>query len=513
MAAAEEVTRLRTQIAEMSAQQRDWDDAWRNGKEALMRVHAQELQNQREAALEEAERHVERELRELRDKCGDLSRDKMLLEEEVSKMRRTSEQLEVVHSALADARAELRNREGEASLRAMEFGEMEAEMLRERERREKLEKKLKKNGGGISAEEAGRLAAEAAAREVGHIYVLCATLFSPTSIGVSLSAHFSPRGLVHSVFRAFGLKSHSANSMRIQAVHRPNAQTQLFPNQPTPSDKNIRCSYTENARPGRRELNVLVTYDFCREDPRREEALAHEAGERTKLEGVVKALREKMKNVLSDEKLREALEALRRREKETTAECERLRKELAALRAAAAAASSATANGTKDETAALAPPQQDHVNFGAYVQKRREGKHREAKNMAKRAAAQTKRYFGINNDNNNGVGGGVVGGVGGKFGGVCTGVRSKSPSTAPVPLARKTVMGGGMTMNGAGGAGGGVGRENGGVGAGLGSTTALPPVTMTENSGVSIGGDVVGAGGGHTASTTIRHGRRRGGVQ
>lgn len=45
--AAEEVARLRTQIEEMEAQQREWDDAWKKGKEALLRVHAQELQNQR----------------------------------------------------------------------------------------------------------------------------------------------------------------------------------------------------------------------------------------------------------------------------------------------------------------------------------------------------------------------------------------------------------------------------------------------------------------------------------
>lgn len=45
--AAEEVLRLRAKMDEMAAQQKDWDEAWKNGKEALLRVHAQELQNQR----------------------------------------------------------------------------------------------------------------------------------------------------------------------------------------------------------------------------------------------------------------------------------------------------------------------------------------------------------------------------------------------------------------------------------------------------------------------------------
>lgn len=45
--AGEEVLRLRGKMDEMAAQQKDWDEAWKNGKEALLRVHAQELQNQR----------------------------------------------------------------------------------------------------------------------------------------------------------------------------------------------------------------------------------------------------------------------------------------------------------------------------------------------------------------------------------------------------------------------------------------------------------------------------------
>lgn len=119
-----------------------------------------------EAALKEAEGKVERELFGLRDQCGELSRDKLLLEEEVRRLRRTQEHLEIAQAALSSAKAELRNQEGEASTRAAAFEKMEAELFQERERREQLEKKVKKNGGA-SAEEASRLAAEAAAREVG----------------------------------------------------------------------------------------------------------------------------------------------------------------------------------------------------------------------------------------------------------------------------------------------------------------------------------------------------------
>jgi hypothetical protein len=252
---------------------------------------------------------------------------------------------------------------------------------------------------------------------------------------------------------------------------------------------------------------------------------AHEAGERTKLECVVKALRDKMKNsdsAGSEElrRMREAHESLKKREKEVTSECERLRKELAAaLRAA----------GVGDGESGAAPP--DHVNFGAYVQKRREGKHGEAKSMAKRAA-QTNKRFGVNDNNgSNNIKNSNVGGSGGG--------RAKSPTPAPAPApppARKMAKGGGMTMKGGGA---GAGREAGeaagaagllaaglkgagsagslaGAGAGLAGLGAgalgagRGGLGFGGGSGVGVGVDVVG--GGPHSTTTVRHGRRRGGV-
>jgi hypothetical protein len=54
---------------------------------------------------------VAKELRGLRDQCGELSRDKLLLEEEVRKLRRAQEHLEIAQTALSTAKAEIRNRE------------------------------------------------------------------------------------------------------------------------------------------------------------------------------------------------------------------------------------------------------------------------------------------------------------------------------------------------------------------------------------------------------------------
>jgi len=44
---AEEVFQLRTQMEAMAMRQKEWEGAWKTGKEALLRVHAQELENQR----------------------------------------------------------------------------------------------------------------------------------------------------------------------------------------------------------------------------------------------------------------------------------------------------------------------------------------------------------------------------------------------------------------------------------------------------------------------------------
>jgi chromosome segregation ATPase len=87
--------------------------------------------------LEAAEGKVEKELAGLRYQCGDLSRDKLLLELELQKQRRTKEHLENAHEALSIAKAEIQSHEEDASTRTAELREKEAELLRERQSREK----------------------------------------------------------------------------------------------------------------------------------------------------------------------------------------------------------------------------------------------------------------------------------------------------------------------------------------------------------------------------------------
>lgn len=220
-------------------------------------------------------------------------------------------------------------------------------------------------------------------------------------------------------------------------------------------------------------------------DPGREEALAHEARERSKLDGMVKVLRDRMKHSAETasgelERTRLALESVRAQEKEATRECERLRKELAALRAA-----------RSDESGGATLP--DHVTFGAYVQKRREGKHREAKSMVKRAAQMSKQ-FGVLDTNANANNKFCVAGGGGMS------KLSTTPTLAPVPVpsSRKTVTGDGTATWRALESKTGVAPAAAETGAGLGGS---------RGSGIGVGVDVVGGG-----RATIRHGRRRGAV-
>ena len=365
--------------------------------------------------MEEAELKVEAELTDLRNKCGELTRDKLLLEEKVSKLLRTKEHLDIANAALSEARAELRNREGEASMREMRLKELEAELVGERERREKQEKKATDREAEADERLAAAVAAEAAARE--------------EAIALGARERTKLEGLVKSLRQEVKVAGNTGDELR-------------------------------HLRQGR-----LGTHDSSTRLQTRVR-LTSESQTSTK------SSRNPRASSVRSPCVREAYDVLKQREKEASDECDRLRRELDALRAR-----------TGDDG-----PQPDHVTFGAYVQKCREGKHQEAKTMAKRAAL-SHNWYGVGENNKAGVGG--VGGLTRAL----TGVRPKSPSAAPVPYRNK---GGGGVMSGVAGR----------TGRGAGSTQANGG-TGGEGGGGTLAVDALG---GRGAAVVVKHGRRRGGM-